>query len=546
MKIKHGIYILLLTFTLIPLYVFGLFMVYENDRNVEKITRENLEAISGTEILNIKNFCETRKEKLEVLANLKLVRNMINASLDQSYEVTQMDRDYLDNMLMERKNVNSFSESVSIIDKNFRVVMSTADVMPGTGSDLQYTSGQYLSGDFYVTHIINYERDGQEKRIIMAIQGIYDRDQLIGYVVEEINLSFFDKIRTEINLWQAGTLYLLDGNNNIITAGDGVEKSRKNYITTEQDRENFNRAWNSVDLDKKPSGEITYKMGRETYITYYSKIDYTNWIIMVSISISSLLKNGRTYRILMMATFLVVSLFFLLINYYLSRRLTGPIDSIVNTLKKIQEKQDYSLRVEKHSKDEIGIMIGEINELLDYIEEENLQEKEQKRQLKRKAERDSLTGVMNKRAIEEKFLDMIQAAEERGSRVAIAFVDIDDFKQFNTEYGHQAGDRVLQFVASSLIKYSGKAVGRIGGDEFVFGIDHAPGDLEEMLKQLIEALSQGFFSKEAGKIISVPCSIGMVIAKGKALSYSYMIHQADEAMYEAKAKGKNGYKIVEL
>lgn len=137
-------------------------------------------------------------------------------------------------------------------------------------------------------------------------------------------------------------------------------------------------------------------------------------------------------------------------------------------------------------------------------------------------------------------------AEERKTGAAIAFVDIDDFKRFNIECEHQAGDRVLQFVVSALIKYSGGIVGRIGGDEFVFGIENVSGDLEEMLKRLTEALDQGFFSKEAGRKISVPCSIGMVIAKGKALSYSSMLHQADEAMYEAKRKRKNGYKIIEL
>lgn len=546
MKIKHGIYLMLLAFTLIPLFVFSLFMVYENDKNVEKIARENLKAVSGTELLNIKNFCEARKEKMEVLANLNIVHNMINSSLDNSYQISQLEQDYLNNMLTERKNLNPFSESLSIIDKNFRVVMSTDRVKPGTKSDLALALPQYLSGEFQLSHVISYEVEGEEKRIVIAIQGIFDNDQLIGYVVEEITPSFFDKIRTEINLWQAGTLYLMDGNYNLITAGNGTEESRKSFVTSNKERESFNEAWSHVDLTKNPSGEITYRIDGIEYITYYAAIEYTNWIMMISVSPGALLKNGRTYRILMGATFLVVSLFFVIVNYFLSRRLTGPIDTIVDTLKKMRQQQNYSLRVDKRGKDEISILTEEINNLLSYIEDENLQEKEQQRQLKRKAERDSLTGVRNKRAIEEKFLDMIQIAEENEGEVAIAFVDVDDFKYFNTKYGHQQGDRVLQFVASTLEKYSQGAVGRIGGDEFVFGMEDTSVNLEEMLKQMIEVLNQGCFNDDTGIRIPVPCSIGMVVASGEGLSYSLIIQQADEAMYEAKRGGKNGYHIVRI
>lgn len=547
MKIKQTVYIFLLFFSLVPLYIFGIFMMYENDKKIEMIMRDNLAAISEAQIMDMNNFCEMRRERLVMIAQYELVHQAIRYSFEENGSLEGTEKDYLENMLIERKKYNSFIESVSVVKRECRVVASSEVYNVNELSNLQYTPERYLTGEFKITNVYERETDDGIKRVVAAFQGITVDDKLVGYVVEEIDVSYFDQYRTEKNLLENGTLYLLDGNQEVITAGSPGEESRDSFITTEEDRKDYRKAWADVDRKKNPSGEISYHYEGNEYITYYSYIDYTDWDIQITVNLSAYQDSRNAYKVLLLITIVVVTALLMVINYFITGRLTNAIENITGTLKKVQEEQNYSLRIENYGKDELGVLACDINHLLNYIEKENLQEKERQRHLAMQAKRDPLTGINNKKAIEEKIWDLIQQAREQHTKVAVAFLDIDDFKGLNTDYGHMAGDRVIQFVASVLEKNCGAIVGRNGGDEFLFGIGDVGEDgLEKMADKLLANLNEGFYCKEAGKKLSVACSIGIVIAEGDDLSYSSLICSADEAMYQAKYDGKNAYLIKNM
>ena len=91
-------------------------------------------------------------------------------------------------------------------------------------------------------------------------------------------------------------------------------------------------------------------------------------------------------------------------------------------------------------------------------------------------------------------------------------------------------------------------VGRNGGDEFVFG--HA-GDLdkstiETVASRILKELNENYISPRTKQLMPVPCSIGIVSARGDSLDYANLIQKADEAMYRAKEDGKNTFYIIEL
>lgn len=545
MKIKHILYITLLLFSLLPLYVFGLFMIYENNRKIESIMRENLAAISGSQIMDMKTFCETRKERLDTIAKLDIVHDAIRVSLGEKETAGWNSQDYVLNMLLERKNYSECIESLSIVDRNFRVVISTEEYREKELSELMNMEESYLTGDFYITNLYEREIGGESRRIVAAVEGVVRDGRVIGYVVEEINTSFFDQFRTDTNLWKDGTLYIIDGNRKLITAGYPGEKTRKNYITSADERESYSEAWESVDHDKYPSGEISYRVRGDQYITYYSDLDYTDWMIQLTVNLSSYVKSAKVYRVLFGITIIIVTLLLFVINYVLTRRFTCPIDRIAETLQRVQEEQNYKLRVENYGKDEIGSLSEKVNKLLLYIEQENIQEKERQRYLARKAERDPLTGVRNKKAMEEQMQDMAQRAMEENRKIAAGFLDIDDFREYNTRYGHQGGDQVIRFVASVLSECVDGAVGRNGGDEFIFciGSEKALVTLEQTVKEILKKLNDGVYHRETGTCIPVPCSIGVVVEEGKEISYSSLIRCADEAMYQAKQYGKNTYRF---
>ena len=143
----------------------------------------------------------------------------------------------------------------------------------------------------------------------------------------------------------------------------------------------------------------------------------------------------------------------------------------MNVFKDIKATQDYSKRLPKSNSVEMNQLSDEINGLLTHIEDENIQEKERQRHLRELAECDPLTGINNKKAIEQKMLAMVQSATDKKVRISVGFLDIDDFKDYNTNYGHQEGDNVIKFVANTLKENFKGEVGRNGGDEFVFGYE---------------------------------------------------------------------------
>ena len=110
---------------------------------------------------------------------------------------------------------------------------------------------------------------------------------------------------------------------------------------------------------------------------------------------------------------------------------------------------------------------------------------------------DDLTGMMNRRALNNKLPQVLKAADITGLSVVIAGIDLDGFKAVNDNFGHNAGDNLLKAVAKRIVRTSRKEdlVFRTGGDEFVMvltGFDpkQAQAEAEEICNRLIDEISQ--------------------------------------------------------
>ncbi len=179
---------------------------------------------------------------------------------------------------------------------------------------------------------------------------------------------------------------------------------------------------------------------------------------------------------------------------FITKNVLAPIEQIMNVFNDIKATQDYSKRLPKSNSVEMNQLSDEINGLLTHIEDENIQEKERQRHLRELAECDPLTGINNKKAIEQKMLAMVQSATDKKVRISVGFLDIDDFKDYNTNYGHQEGDNVIKFVANTLKENFKGEVGRNGGDEFVFGYegDISKEELDRKVKKVYDILNKGY------------------------------------------------------
>jgi two-component system cell cycle response regulator len=162
--------------------------------------------------------------------------------------------------------------------------------------------------------------------------------------------------------------------------------------------------------------------------------------------------------------------------------------------------------------------------------------------LEEEARTDKLTGLPNRRAIEEWAVRQMRAAARHGFPVWVVLTDIDSFKSINDTYGHDAGDAVLQTFAE-LLKRNTRAsdiCGRLGGDEFVLVITHVDA---ENIKLTIERFREQFAALSfpfVGQSVSTSASFGVAgLSSGTMPDFGMLLKQADKALYEAKRGGRN-------
>ncbi|WPC66392.1 diguanylate cyclase [Rhodoferax ferrireducens] len=157
---------------------------------------------------------------------------------------------------------------------------------------------------------------------------------------------------------------------------------------------------------------------------------------------------------------------------------------------------------------------------------------------------DPLTGLPNRRLLQDRLHQaMSQARRERG-RVALLFLDLDKFKPVNDAFGHQAGDELLQAVAQRLqacVRES-DTVARLGGDEFVLLLPSIEAAQDAMA--VAEKIHQAFgrpFALSAGRNATMSFSTGIAVYPEHASDEKALMRHADEAMYQAKAAGRDRF-----
>lgn len=158
--------------------------------------------------------------------------------------------------------------------------------------------------------------------------------------------------------------------------------------------------------------------------------------------------------------------------------------------------------------------------------------------------KDTVTGLFNRRYIDEYLPGAVSTACDRGQPLSLVFADVDEFKQVNDLHGHIAGDLVIQHIAELLkknIRQADSWVARYGGDEFIIclpGVDHA--SATRIANRVRLAIMNERFPLENGSI-SLTCSFGVhTVDQGDfQLSALMLLHRADEKLYQAKRAGRN-------
>lgn len=164
-------------------------------------------------------------------------------------------------------------------------------------------------------------------------------------------------------------------------------------------------------------------------------------------------------------------------------------------------------------------------------------------ELKKISITDPLTGLLNRRYFQERISEEIERSRRHGLPLSLILLDLDDFKAINDSYGHMAGDEVLQTVARS-IRNSVRTIdvaARYGGEEFTVILPQtAKSDATSLAERIcVEAGQLEFPYMIQGRPISLTVSLGVATYPEDAENLEDLIRNADAALYEAKAQGKN-------
>lgn len=185
-----------------------------------------------------------------------------------------------------------------------------------------------------------------------------------------------------------------------------------------------------------------------------------------------------------------------------------------------------------------------VQERTQALAEANQQLQANEKLLQQMAHHDPLTGLANRLLLDDRLQHGLNKAQRNNSLVAVLLIDLDGFKPVNDSYGHAAGDQLLRMVAQRLLGCVREAdtVARLGGDEFVVVLEDGKDSshLERIASTIVHALGEPY--PIGGQQLHISASVGIASFPGDGQEALTLLKRADQAMYEAKAAGRNCYR----
>lgn len=547
--------------------------------NIEKEFKEKLEIASKYVTNDLDMMIENERDKLMVIASDRDLNIMLkyNAKVEKTWLYTVDEYDNGKNAyVLYLKKIENNLEYINVINllkktlyKEPRMSEISLEVFNKEGKIVIGSYGDYIAkktneNDINIENVLNKNSVFKIKKMITYIEEFEGRpffkimvpvpertyDNLPDGVIVltyPIEATLIQSIKSRIG----ADLVILDKNMKILNSS-----------------ENINIDFKGKEKDAK-EGKIVKILKNKTEYSVKA-VPLKNMTGETICYIAVIKDRGEIERIKNMSmiiiavTVIVLLICYILLSIYESRKITNPINLFLNHMKNI-ENGDYKEIGEINLIPEIDAIRENFNHIIRKIKN-NLEEirrrdetlvvmnKElltiikEKEKMYKLSITDGLTGVYNHKYFQEVLIAEINRSIKYNLNLSLLMIDIDFFKRFNDEFGHQTGDDVISKIAS-LLKDSardGDTVARYGGEEFAIILANTPNEgaviVAERVRKMIEQLS----TEE--RRISV--SIGLATFPLNIDDYSMettssneikneLIKKADIALYASKDKGRN-------
>jgi diguanylate cyclase (GGDEF)-like protein/PAS domain S-box-containing protein len=218
---------------------------------------------------------------------------------------------------------------------------------------------------------------------------------------------------------------------------------------------------------------------------------------------------------------------------------------IVEDITERRRMQEAILQAQNELEQRVKLRTTELAETNARLQAEVFERMQAEERVWHLAHHDPLTGLPNRSLLHDRMAQSIMQSTRDGGKSALIFVDLDNFKPINDQYGHDVGDQFLKTIAERFCAAvrAVDTVARFGGDEFVIllhGI-HSRGDVETVCEKLLECLHLPITINTLA--LHASASIGASIYPDDANDASALLRHADMAMYAVKTGGRNGYRL---
>jgi diguanylate cyclase (GGDEF)-like protein len=266
------------------------------------------------------------------------------------------------------------------------------------------------------------------------------------------------------------------------------------------------------------------------------------------------MRSARQDMLWQIASIFTISLVGFMLMAYRLKKITYPIESMLSSLRRVTPSQHSPQAIRRESAAP-GSISGVFNAMVDEIEahekamELELQHREHMATLLATAANfDPVTKLPNRHAFNSEIEQAYQRYTIANNNFALLFIDLDNFKYVNDNYGHAAGDALLLCVGERIrhLLRAEDFVARIGGDEFVVILNGFK-ELEQIslvAEKIITALRLPF--QVEGKAAYIGASIGITTCPNHCINFADLLKQADSAMYLAKNSGKNNFQYFNV
>lgn len=376
-------------------------------------------------------------------------------------------------------------------------------------------------------------------RIYMKITD--ENNRIIGYAVAQ-NVARIINGLLNNNATQDMYFFVSDASGNIVVRSpklpvESVPPQWWDIAANQGDQQNFHE----INIGKKP------------YLINMREIRPRLWVVSL-LNIDSFYRESRHVLIMIMPV-VALLIFFTALFFYLkfSSLIIYPIEKLIRATQRISSG-DYRPDIDISTVDEVG-------ELADAFRSMGEQLQESGEKIRQLAFYDPLTSLPNRETLLFSLNNLIDISERNNSLLGVLFIDLDDFKKVNDRLGHAAGDELLVVIGERLTHclrscdvVSGSVdfdtkdgnsshVSRRGGDEFNAVISNAKNarDIALIAERLITDINEPIMLN--GSPIGVGASIGVAIYPVDGTDAETLLHNADLAMYQAKAMGKNKYSL---